>query len=90
MFNVAYLLLSKCYGTKGIHACISLDILEQGHCEVDQEINFLSRFLVWAVTSQSLRDGLASFFPSGMSTQRTEMSPKVAGYVGKNGSRNVT
>ena len=27
--------------------------------ETDQEINFLSRFLVWAVTSQSLRDGLA-------------------------------
>lgn len=59
MFNVAYLLLSKCYGTKGIRACISLDILEQGHCEIDQEINFLSRFLAWAVTSQSLRGGLA-------------------------------
>ena len=27
--------------------------------ETDQEINFLSRFLVWAVTSPSLRDGLA-------------------------------
>ena len=30
MFKVSYLLLSKCYGTRGIHACISLDSLEQG------------------------------------------------------------
>ena len=59
--------------------------------ETDQEINFLSRFLVWAVTSQSLRDGLACLdllLPRSTSTQRTEMSPKVAGYVAKSGSRN--